>query len=354
MHRPELYRRDTLKTVDFPDLVQPLLEGRDLLEDAALDLMRRTMSGELTASQVGAYLSLIRVKGATMVELAAFATVLREHAIPVPVSPEEADDLVDTCGTGGGAPSFNLSTAAMFVAAGAGLKIAKHGNRGVTSKCGSADVLEALGVKLLDAPDSVAQCLRNCQIAFMLAPAFHPGMKVVGPLRRELGFRTVFNQLGPLLNPARAPRQLIGVYDSALVLPMAQALGRLGTDRSVVVHSAAGLDEVSPVGPTRYACVHDRTVIVGEWSPKSFGMDPVPESALAGGQSAAENAAILTEAISDPKSLRCSAIIPNAAAALWVGKFSHEIGECADAARASVSSGAARAKLDQFIEESNR
>ena len=339
--------------MDFAELVQPLLEGRDLLEDAAKELMRQTMDGELTPDQIAQYLTLLKDKGVTMLELASFASILRERAVVVPMKPLERIQLVDTCGTGGGISSFNLSTAAMFVVAGAGIPIAKHGNRAVTSKCGSADVLEALGVKLLDSPEQVARCLRACGIAFMLAPAFHPAMKIVGPVRRELGFRTVFNQLGPLLNPAGAQNQLIGVYDKSLVVPMAQALGRLGTMRAVVVHATAGLDEVSPVGPTIYARVHSRTVIAGEWTPESFGMQALPLEAISAGDSLEENASILRESISDPKSPRSAAIVPNAAVAIWTASKALNFLQCADIARESIASGAALAKLEAFIVESN-
>ena len=267
----------------FADHIEPLLRGDDLLEAQAAALMEHLISDHASDGQRGAVLGLLRAKGVTGEELGAFATVLRGHSMTIET---HIEGLVDTCGTGGGPASFNLSTAAMFVAAGAGVTIAKHGNRAVTSKCGSADVLEALGVTLPVNRLEVVRCLKSVGIAFMLAPSFHPAMKVFGPVRRELGFRTVFNVLGPLLNPAGATRQLIGVYDRALVVPVAQALHRIGVERGLVVHAESGHDEISPAGRTYFARAFGGQVVEGEFTPRDFGLNEIDPSALEGGETA--------------------------------------------------------------------
>ena len=336
--------------MQFGELVHPLLEGKHLSKEQAAHLMQEIVTEKLTSAQIGAVLTLLRQNGTTGTELAAFATTLRERAVKVDF---HHPNLVDTCGTGGGAPSFNLSTAAMFVAAGAGVMVAKHGNRAVTSKCGSADVLESLGVRLLDDPAAVVRCLDNVGVAFMLAPVFHPVLKSVGPVRRELQFRTVFNQLGPLLNPAGASAQLIGVYDPALLGPMATALTQLGVTRALVVHASDGMDEVSPCGETRYVRVAGGSTFEGVFTPKSFGLSPLDRSALEPGESIAESAEILRLAISDVNSARAHAILPNAACAIWLSELTNDFADCAELAIRSIASGAASAKLDALIAASN-
>jgi len=216
--------------MSFPTLVAPLLKAESLSFEQARDLMLYMTGGAATEAQVGAILAAIRIKGATATELAGFAQVMRENS----VGPDHTfEDLVDTCGTGGGVPSFNISTASSFVAAACGVRIAKHGNRGVTSAYGSADVLETLGAKIQTDWNVLVHMLDHAGIGFMYAPAHHPAMRHVGKSRKELGFRTVFNQLGPLANPAGAKRQLIGVYDPALAFPMAEALMMLGSQRQI-------------------------------------------------------------------------------------------------------------------------
>ncbi len=263
------------------------------------------------------------------------------------------EDLVDTCGTGGGIPSFNISTASSFVAAACGVRIAKHGNRGVTSAYGSADVLETLGAKIQTEWDLLLKMLENTGIGFMYAPAHHPAMRHVGKARKELGFRTVFNQLGPLANPAGAKRQLMGVYDPKLAFPMAEALMRLGSQRVLIAHGEDGLDEISPVTRTRFALLWDGELSEGILSPSGFGLEPVSPSAIVPGDSAAENAALLTEAITDVNSERCTAILPSAACAIWIAGLAPERRSATDMAREVVKSGAAREKLEEFIKESN-
>jgi anthranilate phosphoribosyltransferase len=332
--------------MSFPDLVQPLIERKDLSESQAVELMRHLMSGEATEAQIGGVLLGLRIKGCTTRELAAFASVLRERAASVTHS---FDDLVDTCGTGGGIPSFNISTAAAIVAAAAGVRIAKHGNRGVTSKCGSADVLEHLGVRIGGDQETLAHQLDTSRIVFLFAPSHHPAMRYVGKARQELGLRTVFNQLGPLANPAGAKRQLIGVYDGALMRSMAEALRLLGSERVLIVHGDDGLDEISPCTTTEYVRIWDGKISTGKFSPSDFGTELVDPAALEPADDCDGNAAILREAISDLESPRAQAILPSAAAAIWIGGLEDNLIAATDRARAAISSGRATEKLEQLI-----
>ena len=335
----------------FPELIAPLLDCKDLSFEAAKDLMVFLTGGEATDAQIGAVLATMRVKGATATELAGFAQVMRENAVRPAHSFE---DLIDTCGTGGGAPSFNISTASSFVAAAAGVKIAKHGNRGVTSPYGSADVLETLGAKIQADWDVLLRMLERVGIGFFFAPAHHPAMRFVGKARKDMGFRTIFNQLGPLANPMGAKRQLIGVYDPDLAFPMAEALMLLGAERALIAHGEDGLDEISPVTRTRFALLWDGELSEGILSPAGFGLAPISARAIRPASSAEENAALLRTAISDVDSDRCAAIIPSAACAIWIAGLSPDRKSAAEIARHAVHSGAALAKLEEFIEESNR
>jgi anthranilate phosphoribosyltransferase len=330
----------------FPDLVQPLIERKDLSEEQAIRLMRHLMSGEATEAQIGGVLLGLRIKGCTTRELASFAKVLREHATAVP---NDYHDLVDTCGTGGGIPSFNISTAAAIVASAAGVRIAKHGNRAVTSKCGSADVLEHLGVRIGGESESLAHMLEVQRIVFLFAPAHHPAMRFVGKARKELGLRTVFNQLGPLANPAGASRQLIGVYDAALMRSMAEALRLLGSERVLIVHGDDGLDEISPCATTEYVKVWDGRVSTGKFSPSDFGLAPLEPRALEPADDCVGNAAILREAISDLDSPRARAILPSAAAAIWISGLEDDLLQAVERASAAISTGRASEKLEELI-----
>lgn len=327
----------------FADLLQPILSRRDLTADQARELMQFLTGGEATEAQIGAALTGLRVKGCSRQELAAFAGVLRERAAylqtPFP-------DLVDTCGTGGGIPSFNLSTAAAIVAASAGVRIAKHGNRAVTSSCGSADVLETLGVSISGDPEVLLKQLEATNIIFLFAPSHHPAMRYVAKARKELGFRTVFNQLGPLANPAGASRQLIGVYEPGLMRSMGEALNLLGTERAFLVHGLDGLDEISPCGPTEVVRVWEGRVTTETISPETFGLQPLPAAALAAGATKEEAATILERAVTDVESLPSQALIPNAAAAILLGGLESDPVQAAARAREAVRSGAARAKLE--------
>ena len=309
--------------------------------------MRFLMSGEATEAQIGGVLMALRVKGSTTNELASFAAVLRQQALSVH---HLFDNLVDTCGTGGGIPTFNISTASAIVASAAGVRIAKHGNRAVTSKCGSADVLEALGIPIEGDPEALLHRLQNHGIVFMFAPAHHPAMRHVGKARRELGVRTVFNQLGPLLNPAGAKRQLIGVYDSGLMRSMGEALNKLGTERALLVHGDDGMDEVSPVGTTQAIKVWNGKVEPIKLSPADFGLSPIPVQALAPGETVEESADILREAIGNVESLRAAAIVPSVAVAIWLGGLEDSLPAAADRARRAIADGSATRKLAEISE----
>lgn len=304
------------------------------------------IQGEATEAQIAGALVALAAKGATAGELAAFASLLREHAVVVK---SDQPNLIDTCGTGGGLPSFNLSTAAAIVASAAGVPVAKHGNRAVTSTCGSADVLESLGVRLTADPEAAAHILSTVGIVFLFAPAYHPALKAVGKVRRELQVRTVFNQLGPLLNPAGAKRQLVGVFDPSLLRPTAEALGLLGLEHGFVVCGEDGLDEVSPCGPTRVVEVRAGKLTETTLRPEDFGQTPVPVEAIAPGADVAENAAILREAIRDPDSPRSKAILPGAAMAVYLGGNADTFADAARVAEFAIRSGAAARKLDALI-----
>jgi anthranilate phosphoribosyltransferase len=330
----------------YSDLIQPLLERKDLTEEQAVALMRHLTSGEASEAQIGGALLGLRIKGCTTRELAAFASVIRENAAMLP---RTSDNLVDTCGTGGGIPSFNISTAAAIVGAAAGVPIAKHGNRGVTSTCGSADVLEHLGVRLGGDRETLCHQLETIGLVFLFAPAHHPTMRYVGKARKDLGVRTVFNQLGPLANPAGATRQLIGVYDSALMRSMAEALKYLGSERVLIVHGDDGLDEISPCTTTEYVQVSEGSIKTGRLSPSDFGLPTLAPSVLDPGPDCRNSAEILREAITDSDSPRCHAILPSAAAAIWIAGLEENLISATERARMAVASGLAAGKLEQLI-----
>lgn len=332
-------------------LIEQLLAGQDLRTDQAAEIMRHMISGEASDAAIGGVLIALKSKGATGRELAAFVRAMREASTPLD---HDLPQVVDTCGTGGGTASFNISTATAFIIAAAGGRVAKHGNRGVTSSCGSADVLEALGADM-DLPlERKASLLHNVGITFLYAPAHHPAMRHVGAARKALGTRTVFNQLGPLANPAGANRQIIGVYDAALLQPMAEALAELGTDRALVVHGEDGLDEVSPVADTKAWRVWRGHAEPSDLKLSELGLDPVGSDALAPGETAEENGAILREAIGDADSPRFAAILPSAAVALWMSGFAELPSQGVERARELVASGDVSRKLDEFIEATRR
>ena len=320
--------------------------GRSLSEDEAAAVMRDIMSGEATHAQIGAFLVALRLKGETVDEIVGMARVMREHALKVPVS-EEA--VVDTCGTGGDASgTFNVSTAAAFVVAAAGARVAKHGNRAMTSACGSADVLEALGAKIDLGPEQVARCLREVGIGFMFAQAFHPAMKHVAGPRREIGVRTVFNVLGPLTNPAGAAHQLLGVARPELAPLLAEALGRLGARHALVVHGHGGLDELSLSGPSSVHELRDGALREYSVSPEDVGLSPAPNEAVRGG-SPEENAAALRGVLDGKAGPLRDITLLNAAAALVAADLAGDLRDGVALAARAIDSGAAREKLDAFV-----
>jgi anthranilate phosphoribosyltransferase len=325
--------------------IERLLAGEDLGRDGAAAALEEIMAGRSQAEQTAGFLVALRAKGETASELAGLAEVVRRRARRVGVAP---DGLVDTCGTGGGRPTFNVSTAAAFVVAGAGLRVAKHGNRAVTSRSGSADVLEALGARVdLDA-DGVARCIEEVGIGFMFAPAHHPAFAHVVPVRRALGVRTVFNLLGPLTNPAGARRQVVGVYDPAAVERVARALAELGTERALVVASRDGLDELSAAAPSDVAEVEDGAVRLGVVDPAELGVAPAPDPAVtAAGPE--ESARIIRSVLSGAPGPARDVVVLNAAAAIWVGGAAPSLAAALPLAERSIDEGSARERLDAFV-----
>ncbi|MDD1665229.1 MAG: anthranilate phosphoribosyltransferase [Methanomicrobiales archaeon] len=328
-----------------------LTSSRDLSREEAASVMRAIMKGEVTPAQIGAILTALSMKGAKSQELAGFAGAMREFAVPFPHGMN--GPLLDTCGTGGdGYQTFNVSTAAAFVVAGAGLPVVKHGNRSVTSRCGSADVLSALGVNLEIPPERMAGILRATGIAFLFAPLYHPAMRRVQGIRQELGLRTVFNLLGPLTNPAGAGIQLLGVYHPDLVGVMAGALQLLRAERAMVVHGD-GLDEITTAGPTRVAEVSEGRIREYTIDPVDFGIPRSSIDDLRGGD-AAENARILMEVLSGERGASRDAVLLNAGAAIYLGGLARSIAGGISCAEESVDSGMALRKLEAFIDETGR
>jgi anthranilate phosphoribosyltransferase len=328
-----------------------VVEGRSLDAGAAHAVMRSILAGEATAAQIGALAVALRMKGETVEEVTGLARAMREAAtsLPLPAAFARAE-LVDTCGTGGdGAHTVNLSTAVAFVAAGAGARVAKHGNRAVSSRAGSADVLEALGVRPDLSPEASARSLEEVGIAFLFAPAFHGALRHAAAPRREMGIRTVFNVLGPLCNPAGAGRQLVGVFDAAWVPRLARVLGELGARRACVVHSEDGLDEISLGAPTRIAWLEEGGGVREEAvSPETFGLGRHPVAELRGGD-AAHNAAVLRRVLEGEPGAALATVLANAAAALRVAGLAADWEEGVARAREAVASGRAHRKLEALV-----
>jgi anthranilate phosphoribosyltransferase len=323
--------------------------------------MAEVLTGKCTDAQIAALLVALHMKGETVEEIVGFAEAIRGAALPLDLHPNHMvdvsgtgrDALVDTCGTGGDASgTFNISTATALVVAGAGVRVAKHGNRSVTSKCGSADVMEALGVNINLPPARLAVCLEEIGITFLFAPAVHSAMKYVQSARRELGLRTVFNLLGPLTNPAHASAQVVGVYSVALVEKLAEAFSMLGLHRALVVHGLDGLDEITITGPTRIAELREGTVRTYEVTPEEFGMNRGTLDEISGGDVAA-NAYIIRDILAGKKSPRKDVVLLNAAAALLAaGKVDH-LADALPLASKSIDSGAASEKLQALVRFTN-
>lgn len=332
------------------EYLELILEGRDLTFEQAETLLDIIFDGGVAEVQIAAFLAAMRVKKAAVTELAGLATSLRKHAVPVTV---KAAPLIDTCGTGGAAmKTFNISTATAFVAAGAGAYVAKHGNKGITSVCGSADVLTALGVNVAPGADRVAQCIEQARIGFMFAPKFHPAMKHVQPVRQSLDFRTAFNILGPLANPANVPAQVMGVSDESLMPRIIETLRLLGLKRAMVVHSN-GLDEISTMGPTHILHLKDDSITEETLDPTQYGIRPADYNDLAGGE-ATINAqiirAILAGQENGPKK---EIVLLNAAAAIMVAGLAADFVEGIEKADQAIASGSALACLEKLVTLSN-
>src|ERR1051326_5897330 len=335
---------------------------QSLSREEARAVMGEILEGQATDAQIAALLVALHMKGESVEEIVGFAEAIRSAAVPLAssgvnstldVSGTEREALVDTCGTGGDVSgTFNISTATAFTVAGAGVRVAKHGNRSVTSKCGSADVVEALGVNITMPPARVAACLREVGIAFLFAPAMHSAMKYVQPARRELRLRTVFNLLGPLTNPASASAQVVGVYSADLVEKLAEALSMLGVHRALVVHGDDGLDEITITGPTRVAEVREGTVRSYEVTPEEFGFARASLQAISGGD-ASDNAAVIREILEGKKSACRDVVVLNAAAALVAASRADHIRDALPLAAQSLDSGAARRKLEAMIRFTN-
>jgi anthranilate phosphoribosyltransferase len=332
------------------ETIQKLVNKQDLTHEEATVAMKEVMSGEATNAQIGSFLTSLRMKGETVQEITAFTAVMKQCCQQI--HPKVNERLVDTCGTGGDIiKTFNISTASAFVAAGAGVSVAKHGNRSVTSKCGSADVLEMLGLNLNIEPLTVQKAIEEVGIGFMFAPSFHPAMRYAIEPRREVGIRTVFNVLGPLTNPANAGAQLLGVYDPKLTEPLAETLHNLGCVEAIVVHGLDGLDEISTTGKTRVSWLRNGVVMTQEMSPKDFGVKQAKLEDIKGTTPEA-SAELVFEILyggcetDDP---RREIVQVNGAAAIVVAGKADDFGYGMELANESLQSGAAYSKLRDLI-----
>jgi anthranilate phosphoribosyltransferase len=333
-----------------------------LSREEAREVMVQILRGDATDAQIGALLVALHMKGETVEEIVGFAEAIRQEATKLKTEDGEAldlsgterDALVDTCGTGGDTSgTFNISTATALTIAGADVRVAKHGNRSISSKCGSADVMEALGVNVGLSPARIVACLQQTGIAFLYAPAMHSAMKYVQPARRELRLRTVFNLLGPLTNPAGASAQVVGVYAADLVEKLAEALSELGVRRALVVHGRDGLDEITITGASKIAEVRNGQVHVYEVTPEDFGLKPAPLDEIMGGD-AAQNASIIRAVLDGERSPRRDVVLLNAAAALVAAGHADRIGDAVPLAAYALDSGHAHQRLELLVEFTNR
>jgi len=331
--------------------LQIILDGKDLTFDQAKALQDTIFEGQVSEVQIAAFLAIMRMKRATSGEIAGLAQSLRNHAVRV-----EADfpHMIDTCGTGGAfVKTFNISTASALVAAGAGAYVAKHGNRGITSRCGSADVLDELGVKIDPGPEVVAACIREAHIGFMFAPKFHPAMRFVQPIRKSLDFRTAFNILGPLANPAGVKAQVMGVADAELLDRIAESLKMLGARRAFVVHGQ-GMDEISLLGKTRIVELRDGWIRSFELDPSDYGISNASIDVLGSGDAIA-NAAVIRDILAgQDRGPRRDIVLLNAAAALVVAELAEGFAQALPLAQASIDEGKALHCLEKLVEVSNR
>jgi len=341
------------------EAIAGVVEKRDLSENEMIEVMNEIMGGEATPAQIGAFITGLRMKGETIPEITGAARVMRERATPIRVGPVldidredinlDRETILDTCGTGGsGTKSFNISTTVAFVVAACGIRVAKHGNRSISSACGSADVLENLGVKLDVTPDQVARCIERIGIGFLFAPALHGAMKfAIGP-RREIGIRTVFNILGPLTNPAGADRQVLGVYQDGLVETMARVLVNLGCRRGFVVHGRDGMDEATLTGPTRVGEIDGGKVRLYEVTPEEFGLGRCLLEDLQGGD-AVRNAGIVRDILRGVPGPKRDVVLLNAGFALTAAGRAGDVGDGIRQAAEAIDSGRAQSKLEGLV-----
>ena len=336
--------------MDIQAAIKKVIAHQDLSADEMNSVMRQIMTGECTASQIGGFLVGLRMKGESVDEISAAAAVMRELSTRVEVN---AEHLVDTCGTGGDASgSFNISTASAIVAAAAGARVAKHGNRSMTSSSGSADVLEAAGVKIDISPEQVTTCIEQVGVGFMFAPAHHGAMKhAIGP-RKEMAVRTIFNVLGPLTNPAGAPNQVIGVFDDELVEPLANVLKQLGSRHVMVVHAEDGMDEISVSAPTHVAELKQGEVSSYTVTPSDFGMESAPQDELRV-NSSAQSLAMIRAVLADNPGPARDIVCLNAGAAIYVSGCADSLATGVEAARTAISDGKAAAVLQNLVATSN-
>ena len=337
---------------------------QDLTEAEMVEVMNQVMGGEATPAQVGSFITALRMKGETIEEITGAARVMRDHATPIQVGKAldidreeinlDRETILDTCGTGGsGTKSFNISTTVAFVVSACGVKVAKHGNRSISSACGSADVLEALGVNLNVTPQQVESCINEIGVGFLFAPALHGAMKhAIGP-RREIGIRTIFNILGPLTNPAGADRQVLGVYDEKLVEVLARVLLKLGCRRGFVVHGLDGMDEVTLTGPTRIGGICDGAVSLSTIEPEDFGLRRCALADLQGGD-AVKNAAIVMDVLAGKLGPKRDVVLLNSAYALVASGLSRDVEAGLVRARGVIDDGLAMVKLEGLITLTNR
>jgi len=334
--------------MDIKEAIKAVVAEQNLSLEQSTEVFSQIMSGGATDSQIAAFIVALRIKGETVDEITGAVTAMRSKATHI--KPLNVENLIDTCGTGGdGANTFNISTAAAFVAAGAGAAVAKHGNRNVSSKCGSADVLEALGVNISITPESMEHCLNTVGIAFLFAQSLHKAMKYAAVPRKEIGIRTIFNLLGPLTNPATAPNQLMGVFSAGITESTAHVLNNIGTKRAFVVHGMDPLDEVSLSSETRVSEVRFGTVTTYTVTPEDFGFSRAPISAIAGGDSM-ENAKIVSDVLHGKKGPHRDIVLLNAAFALAASGLAETPKDALPLVTKSLDSGAALHKLEQLVE----
>lgn len=327
--------------------IKKLVEGVNLTEDESMEAMNCIMDGVATQAQIAGFITALRLKGETIEEITGCARVMREKADRITPG---AKYCIDTCGTGGdGSNTFNISTAAAITAAASGITVAKHGNRSVSSRSGSADVLEALGVNISLSPTQVRDCIDSVGIGFMFAPAFHKSMKHAAGPRRELGIRTIFNILGPLTNPANAKGQVLGVFDGRLTEPLAKVLMNLGIERAMVIHGMDGLDEITTTHGTKVSELKEGEISNYEIYPEKFGMKKVKKDDLAGGDAAA-NAGIINSIFNGKKGPKRDVVLMNAAAALYVGKVVESLQDGIEMCMDIIDSGKAMKKLNELVE----